>query len=105
MKHTTICYCVEYKHFIAYYSSFEGFLRLKKLETLDLSNNGLNSSILPSLIGLTVLKTLNLGDNDMDNIFFAQRTICFYNLFMGKILQWSSISLGSLCFFISYLIF
>jgi len=66
---------------MAYYASFEGFPRLKNLETLDLSENFLNSSILPSLNGLTALTTLNLGGNFMEN-FSAQGTFCFYNLFM-----------------------
>ncbi|AES86907.2 LRR receptor-like kinase family protein [Medicago truncatula] len=54
------------------YACFEGFPRLEKLETLDLSDNYyLNSSILSSLNGLTALTTLKLGSNSMKN-FSAQ---------------------------------
>jgi hypothetical protein len=57
------------------YGSFEGFPRLKKLETLDLAlNNLINSSILSSLNGLTALTTLMLGYNFMHN-FSAQGTL------------------------------
>ncbi|AES86902.1 receptor-like protein, putative [Medicago truncatula] len=60
----------------------EGFPGLKKLETLDLSTNYLNSSILSSLNGLMALTTLNLGYNILDDNFFPQGTIYSYNLFI-----------------------
>lgn len=43
----------------------EGPSRLNKLEVLDLSSNYLNNSILSSLKGLSSLKYLNLGDNQL----------------------------------------
>ncbi|XP_073225959.1 receptor-like protein 14 [Cicer arietinum] len=49
----------------------EGFPGLNKLDTLDLSDNNLNSSILRSLNELTSLTTLKLGYNFMHN-FSAQ---------------------------------
>jgi len=60
---------------LTYYASFDGFPRLKMVETLDLSGNLLNSSILSSLNGLTALTTFNLGYNNIDNNFVAQGTI------------------------------
>ncbi|XP_061359196.1 receptor-like protein 9a [Gastrolobium bilobum] len=45
----------------------EGLPILKKLETLDLSGNSLNNSILPSLNGLPLLRTLNLRSNKIDD--------------------------------------
>ncbi|KEH28884.1 receptor-like protein 13 isoform X1 [Medicago truncatula] len=50
----------------------EDFPRLTKLETLGLSSNNLNSSILSSLNGLTALTTLYLDFNNIDNNFFPQ---------------------------------
>jgi len=58
---------------MAYYASFEGFPRHRKLETLHLSWNHLNSSIFPSLNRLSALTTLKLCDNGMEN-FSAQGT-------------------------------
>jgi len=74
--------CVERKrhHYTTYYVSFEGFPRLKKLEKLDLSENYLNSSILPSLNGLTALTTLKLDSNLLEN--FSVRFCFLYNFFM-----------------------
>ncbi|GAU50160.1 hypothetical protein TSUD_263390 [Trifolium subterraneum] len=48
-------------------SAMEGFPILQKLETLDVSHNFLNASILSSLNGLTALTTLNLRDNLIDS--------------------------------------
>ncbi|KAJ1396182.1 Papain-like cysteine peptidase superfamily [Sesbania bispinosa] len=50
----------------------EGFPSLKKLETLDLSYNGLNFSSIIGLKGLTSLITLDLSVNSMDGLFSAQ---------------------------------
>ncbi|MBA0601094.1 hypothetical protein Gorai_004283 [Gossypium raimondii] len=44
---------------------FGSYLRLKKLETLDLSQNNLNKSSLKQLSALTSLKSLNLSGNNM----------------------------------------
>ncbi|TYJ37523.1 hypothetical protein E1A91_A05G382100v1 [Gossypium mustelinum] len=44
---------------------FGSYLRLKKLETLDLSQNKLNKSSLKQLSALTSLKSLNLSGNNM----------------------------------------
>ncbi|AES86912.2 leucine-rich receptor-like kinase family protein, putative [Medicago truncatula] len=61
---------LSYNSFLGWIGN-EGFPRLKRLETLDLSGNYLNSSILPSLKGLTALTTLKLVSNSMEN-FSAQ---------------------------------
>ncbi|GFS41724.1 receptor like protein 21 [Actinidia rufa] len=45
---------------------FERFLRLSKLEVLDLSFNGFNDTVLSSLSGLSSLKNLNLAGNRME---------------------------------------
>ncbi|AES86913.2 LRR receptor-like kinase family protein [Medicago truncatula] len=50
----------------------KGFPRLKKLETLDLTNNNLKGSILSSLNGLTALKTLKLSYNSIYNNYPTQ---------------------------------
>lgn len=44
---------------------FGSYLRLEKLETLDLSENNLNKSSLKQLSALTSLKSLNLSGNNM----------------------------------------
>ncbi|RHN58859.1 putative non-specific serine/threonine protein kinase [Medicago truncatula] len=59
----------------------KGFPRLKKLETLDLTNNNLKGSILSSLNGLTALKTLKLSYNSIYNNYPTQGTLSFCNLF------------------------
>ncbi|MBA0872850.1 hypothetical protein Goshw_021804, partial [Gossypium schwendimanii] len=49
---------------------FGSYLRLKKLETLDLSQNNLNKSSLKQLSALTSLKSLNLSGNNMGGVLF-----------------------------------
>ncbi|KAG8501484.1 hypothetical protein CXB51_003991 [Gossypium anomalum] len=49
---------------------FGSYLRLKKLETLDLSQNNLNKSSLKQLSALTSLKSLNLSGNNMGGALF-----------------------------------
>ncbi|KAL1104549.1 hypothetical protein V6Z11_D04G072400 [Gossypium hirsutum] len=46
------------------------YLRLKKLETLDLSQNNLNKSSLKQLSALTSLQSLNLSGNNMGGVIF-----------------------------------
>ena len=41
------------------------WLRMNRLEYLDVSSNSLNATIVPFLAGLTSLKTLFLSDNQM----------------------------------------
>ncbi|TYG73089.1 hypothetical protein ES288_D04G072200v1 [Gossypium darwinii] len=49
---------------------FGSYLRLKKLETLDLSQNNLNKSSLKQLSALTSLQSLNLSGNNMGGVIF-----------------------------------
>ncbi|MBA0630354.1 hypothetical protein Godav_002467, partial [Gossypium davidsonii] len=49
---------------------FGSYLRLKKLEALDLSQNNLNKSSLKQLSALTSLKSLNLSGNNMGGALF-----------------------------------
>ncbi|KAH7688390.1 Leucine-rich repeat protein, partial [Dioscorea alata] len=46
-------------------SALGDWLRMNRLEYLDVSSNSLNAAIVPFLVGLTSLKTLSLSDNQM----------------------------------------
>ncbi|KAK8986521.1 hypothetical protein V6N11_010077 [Hibiscus sabdariffa] len=60
------------------HGKFESYLRLEKLEMLDLSHNYLNKSSLKQLSALTSLKSLNLSDNNMGGEVFVIRQGKFY---------------------------
>ncbi|XP_058004792.1 receptor-like protein 56 isoform X4 [Hevea brasiliensis] len=84
--------------FIDYDEGFERLSELKKLETLDLSHNYFNDSILSSLGALTSLKSLILKSNSMEGSFPSkgfeklEELDISYNLFNNSILS----SLGAL---------
>jgi Leucine-rich repeat (LRR) protein len=74
-----ICFCFVFKNFNRSTTGFESLSRLENLETLDLSYNNFNMSIIESLSAIKSLKNLNLARNRITGSFPAQGMFIFHS--------------------------
>jgi Leucine-rich repeat (LRR) protein len=62
------------------HAGYKSFERLKNLEILDISENGVNNTVLPFINTASSLKTLILHGNNMEGTFPMKELINLRNL-------------------------
>jgi len=69
------------------HAGYKSFERLKNLEILDISENGVNNTVLPFINTASSLKTLILHGNNMEGTFPMKGTYVHFQVLISSILR------------------